>query len=106
MHVLQTTTLLKKCSLLILLCLIVLTYYVEYNYRYAQLSQWSGGNAPDCDARGPGFNSRLWLIFVCLFLLLCFYFFDHKHYLHETLPFEMLIYLVYFPSQVNVEDAD
>ena len=48
----------------------VFTHYVEtvkwfdFN-RYIQLSQWSRGNASDCDASGTGFDSQLWLGVLC-----------------------------------------
>jgi len=45
-----------------------------------------GGYAPDCDARGP----TLTIIFMFIFLLLCFYFFGAK-----TILFHLYIYTWY-----------
>jgi len=45
------------------LCVYMFTHYVEivkhldFN-RYVQLTRWSGGSSPDCEARGPLFGSR------------------------------------------------
>jgi len=50
-----------------------------YYNRYSQLTRWYNGYTSVLGARGPGFNSQLWLgffmfDFFVLLLLLCFYF--------------------------------
>jgi len=59
------TLLIKKCDPQMLLCLfmfrpIMLKQLNNFDYnRHVQLSWLARGYAPDCDARGPGFTSRL-----------------------------------------------
>ena len=63
------------------------THYVKKNKeldfnRYLQLTRLARGNAPDCGARDPGFNSRLWQGFVC-FVVVVILLFVQKYIIHK-----------------------